>query len=456
MQTIVLEKEKRLKSIMQMHGLKETHYWAVSFFSNFSLYLCIYGASYLVGRYLFNMAIFTDTSGEVMNSINILWGVNQIGLGIILQTFFSSTKTATIMGYTLQAVVQLCTMYASVQLYLLPNQIPHYLYLIPQMTFTRLYYFMSIKCFESRCYSRLTELTGEPLYCFLYFVATALLYPLIGVLLNNVSFIKKKREATEKVGSTNKHNDSDDDQFTSLEMDSRIFSGELSDVEEEKNKTQKVNNPKEYPILIKGVSKTYKLNGKYFEALKSTHLSVAKGEVLGLLGPNGAGKTTLISILTGLIKPSSGTAWVGGYNIHKELPNVYKSIGVCPQFDLFWEDLTIEEHLLFYLRLKGCDARREDEKVRTVCKQVELQDHAKKQAKHLSGGMKRRLSLAISLIGDPDVIFLDEPTTGLDPLNREVFWKILEKVKGNKSIILTTHLMQEADFLSDRIGRWPW
>lgn len=232
-----------------------------------------------------------------------------------------------------------------------------------------------------------------------------------------------------------------------------IQSGDsMPDVTLEKDKASKCRDFDEYSIVIDGLSKVYQKAGKPFFALKNTGLCVQKGEVLGLLGPNGAGKTTLISILTGVTKPDSGAAWVGGYNILTELPNVYKNIGVCPQFDLFWEELTIEEHLLFYLRLKGSDLLYERENVDKVCKDVELLEHKYKRAKQLSGGMKRRLSLAIATIGDPKAIFLDEPTTGLDPLNREKFWKILERIKPNKSIILTTHLMQEADYLSDRIG----
>lgn len=211
---------------------------------------------------------------------------------------------------------------------------------------------------------------------------------------------------------------------------------------------------KSYPIIVEGISKIYYKNGVPFQALKSTSFHIARGEVLGLLGPNGAGKTTLISILTGQILPDSGNAWIGGNHIIHDLTSIYKNIGVCPQFDLFWEDLTITEHLLFYLRLKGCEPSDEIAHVDEVCSQVELLEHKNKLAKELSGGMKRRLSLAIAMIGDPQVIFLDEPTTGLDPLNREIFWKILERIKTNKSIILTTHLMQEADHLSDRIGKY--
>lgn len=134
------------------------------------------------------------------------------------------------------------------------------------------------------------------------------------------------------------------------------------------------------------------------------------------------------------------------------LQEVYKNIGVCPQFDLLWEELTVEEHLLFYLRLKGCSAYDEYKKVEDAVSLVKLTEDRYKKVRQLSGGMKRRLSLAIAIVGEPLVVFLDEPTTGLDPKNRIKFWETIEQIKKDKAIILTTHIMEEADVVSDRIG----
>lgn len=137
-----------------------------------------------------------------------------------------------------------------------------------------------------------------------------------------------------------------------------------------------------------------------------------------MLGPNGAGKTTLLSILTGIHGSDSGDAYIAGSNVYTQLNEVYKKIGVCPQFDLLWDELTIEDHLLFYLRLKGVETSCEKSSVKKAAEEVFLTPHLKKKVKELSGGMKRRLSLSIALVGEPKVIFLDEPTTGLDPANR--------------------------------------
>jgi len=177
-----------------------------------------------------------------------------------------------------------------------------------------------------------------------------------------------------------------------------------------------------------------------------------KGECFGLLGPNGAGKTTLISILTGLYPPTDGYAWVDGYDVHTEMDYIHRNIGVCPQHDILWDDLTCVEHLLFYARLKGVPKNEEMNQVEKILKEVGLSDSATKQANELSGGMRRRLSIAISLVGDSPILFLDEPTTGLDPETRRYLWTTIQNAKVGRCIILTTHSMEEADVLSTKIA----
>ena len=381
----------------------------------------------------------------MQHTLNLTWGLNQVGLAIILQTFVANSRTANILGYTCAVTVQFVCLYTSLQFFPTPFEVPTSLLLVPQMSYSRLYYFMSKQCLESRCMRSLGELRGEGHRTLVVFLATGLMYPVIGVLMNAVNFSFKKY--TSLKGKAKYSMGEKEDGDVKHKLSSGGEAGEMEVIDPASWVNDEIP-----PIIVKGVHKVYQKAGANFTALHPTTFRVNKGEVLGLLGPNGAGKTTLISILTGLIKPTSGEAWVGGHHVLTDLPSVYKSIGVCPQFDLFWEDLTIEEHLLFYLRLKGSDTSTEDERIREICSQVELREHMHKQAKSLSGGMKRRLSLAVALAGDPKAVFLDEPTTGLDPLNREGFWKIIEKVKANKAIILTTHLMQEADFLSDRIG----
>ena len=187
-------------------------------------------------------------------------------------------------------------------------------------------------------------------------------------------------------------------------------------------------------------------------AVDGVNLDIKKGELFAFLGPNGAGKTTTISMLCCLLKPTSGTAKVMGYDINHEPYRIKGVIGVSPQ------DTTLSEHLnsLENLRLVGHLHRIEPQKLKAWSKlmleTMGLADRAKDQVRRLSGGMKRRLSIALALIHNPQVLFLDEPTLGLDPQARRAVWEYIARLKGEKTILLTTHYMEEADFLADRIG----
>jgi ABC-type multidrug transport system ATPase subunit len=185
--------------------------------------------------------------------------------------------------------------------------------------------------------------------------------------------------------------------------------------------------PENLPLIVQDVKKVYpaKDGAKEKHALKSFCLSIRRGEMFGLLGPNGAGKTTLISILTGLYEADEGKAVVNGVNILENPAQIHMNMGVCPQFDLQWVNLTVREHLTFYALVKGVEPSRVKESVELAIKEVYLTKAADKYSRELSGGMRRRLSVAISMVGDPSIVLLDEPTTGLDPENRRQLWDIL-------------------------------
>jgi len=220
--------------------------------------------------------------------------------------------------------------------------------------------------------------------------------------------------------------------------------------EEERIKSGAVD---DLPLIVRNLKKTYTSFGrKAKKAVRGISFAVNHNECFGLLGANGAGKTTTISILTGLFPPTSGTATICGFSLTDELDKIHNCMSICPQFDIFWENLTSEETLLFFARLKGADPSQENEEVMKILAKVGLEQHRKKPVKALSGGMQRRLSIGISLVGDPQVIFLDEPTTGLDPETRRHLWDVLLDLKKGRSIVLTTHSMEEAEVLCDRLS----
>eukprot|EP00996_Jenningsia_fusiforme_P000792 NODE_1716_length_1428_cov_47.936911_g1548_i0.p1 GENE.NODE_1716_length_1428_cov_47.936911_g1548_i0~~NODE_1716_length_1428_cov_47.936911_g1548_i0.p1 ORF type:complete len:325 (-),score=68.30 NODE_1716_length_1428_cov_47.936911_g1548_i0:397-1371(-) len=173
----------------------------------------------------------------------------------------------------------------------------------------------------------------------------------------------------------------------------------------------------------------------------------------GLLGPNGAGKTTTLSILSGLLEPTSGTAYINGHDVTQDIESVHLSIGLCPQHDIFWgKHLTCEDHLLFFSRLKGVPPHAEQDHVTYWLSKVGLLHKRHSFPTQMSGGEQRRLSIAIALSGNPKTVFFDEPTTGLDPSVRREIWNIITDAKQQRCVILTTHSMEEAEVLSDKIG----
>ena len=186
-------------------------------------------------------------------------------------------------------------------------------------------------------------------------------------------------------------------------------------------------------------------------AVDGLSFTIHKGEVFCLLGHNGAGKTTTINILTGLFSATEGLAEVFGMDVNTDLDEVQKHMGVCPQHDILWDELTAAEHLALFAEIKGVKGSVAAE-VQLLLEEVGLVTVAQRRVGTFSGGMKRRLSVAISAIGNPRLIVLDEPTTGMDPVNRRSAWKLVQRLKRGRAIVLTTHSMEEADTLGDRIG----
>jgi ABC-2 type transport system ATP-binding protein len=191
-----------------------------------------------------------------------------------------------------------------------------------------------------------------------------------------------------------------------------------------------------------------------FTAVKGVSFAVEEGEVFGLLGPNGAGKSTLIRMLTTLIVPTAGSAIVGGCDIAKDPDGVRRSIGVIPQAMTSDLDLTVEENLLIYAKLHEVPRDRRNKLIPELLAAVELSEWSGKLVKNLSGGMRRRVEIARGLVHEPRVFFLDEPTTGLDPVSRVAVWEMLQRIRQERrlTILVTTHYMDEADRLSDRIA----
>jgi ABC-2 type transport system ATP-binding protein len=191
-----------------------------------------------------------------------------------------------------------------------------------------------------------------------------------------------------------------------------------------------------------------------FTAVKGISFSVDEGEIFGLLGPNGAGKSTLIRMMVTLLQPTSGTAVINGFDVVKEADGVRQSIGVIPQAMTSDLELSVEENLIIFAKLYSVPRAKRERLITELLEAVELTQWRKAQVKNLSGGMRRRVEIARGLVHEPRIFFLDEPTTGLDPVSRVAVWEMLAKIKSerNLTILITTHYMDEADKLCDRIA----
>ena len=201
-------------------------------------------------------------------------------------------------------------------------------------------------------------------------------------------------------------------------------------------------------IQTQGLTKRY----KNLTAVDSLDLEIRQGELFSLLGVNGAGKTTTLKMLTCLTAPTAGDALVGGFSITREPERVKSLIGVSPQETAVAPNLTVRENLELICGIHGFSKDKTQEKIAALCETFSLQEVLPRKAGKLSGGWQRRVSIAMALISEPQILFLDEPTLGLDVLARRELWDVIRELKGRITIILTTHYMEEAQALSDRIG----
>lgn len=225
---------------------------------------------------------------------------------------------------------------------------------------------------------------------------------------------------------------------------------EDSDVLEEKRKIHDgLIRPSDYDVVLKDITKQY----SNYLAVNKLCLGIKGYECFGLLGINGAGKTTTFKMMTGDEIMSHGDAWIRNYNLKTNMKDVHQNVGYCPQFDALLDDLTGKETLTMYCLLRGIPLNNCPDVIKKLAKDFDFEKHLNKQVKQFSGGNKRKLSSAIALIGDPPVIFLDEPTAGMDPATKRNLWNTLCKIRDKgKCLVLTSHSMEECEALCTRLA----
>jgi lipooligosaccharide transport system ATP-binding protein len=209
-----------------------------------------------------------------------------------------------------------------------------------------------------------------------------------------------------------------------------------------------------YPLQVINLHKTYRIPGnKSLEAVRGVSFEVKKGECFGLLGPNGAGKSTTIQCLAGFYPATSGQATINGFNVYTEPKKARKFLGICPQDDTLDSDFKVLDQMIRYASYFKIPEKISRPRAEALLARFDLTDKSKQEVESLSGGMKRRLQVARALMSDPQVLILDEPTTGLDPEVRRILWDVLIEYRAKGlAILLSTHYMEEAERLCDRVA----
>ena len=503
MYNIVIEKERQLIEIMRINGLKMRNYWISYFIFNYILYLITIIFFIIFGTFVFGLNLFKDSSFLLIFLTVFIWGFAQIGLAFFFQSFLSNGRTTSIIGYMIALWLTLTCASLNLALFVIPKEAPYILNIFPSFAICRIFFYMAAYCGYESCISDFKNVNTELRYALGYMMLGSVIFTILGVYLHEVlpkqygirknplfcitDEIKNcQRKDNIDNDKTNiidnkegkKDNDNDDN-----EIKTNLIDNKNEKEEEQISQSSDINNPlndkeiekeyvivqdiidkgerelRKYPLVCNGLTKIYSANLKSKDPKKRNRKSLNNftvclkdNEIFGLLGPNGAGKTTFFSILTGIYEPTGGNAYIRGHSIRTELERSHEFIGYCPQFDLLWEDLSVENTLLFYSRIKNKNENKIISMVEKILQDVKLTRFRNYLVRELSGGMKRRLSLGIALIGEPPIVFLDEPTTGLDPKNKREIWDILSHCKANRCMILTTHLMDEAETLCDRIG----
>ncbi len=456
---LVMEKETRIKSLMEFHGMSNMSYLASNWIFFLFMYVALASLFWGFGAAL-NLEVFVATAVTTMGMFWLLWGLSLISLSYFLSAFVNGKSAASMLGYTVALGGPLFATLLALGVYVIADvPMPVAWFLWPQIAMVRGIYLFTAACtLDNACYNHLWSLNASDemasVLGMLAFdtVAFFVLFLYLDQVLPRSYGIAKHpcfcfqpllRRWRRRRGQYDRVEHDGDEPAAALDS-------EVQHEQELVDTLSPYEIEHDYPLVLKHLSKRYE--GASKAAVRDFSLAMTPSQVLGLLGENGAGKTTTIAMLTGLYAPSSGDAFVNGSSIVSDIDTVHASIGVCPQFSILWEELTVREHLLFFARLKGVGFLDEKHHVDESLRDYGLLSVATRKAGALSGGMKRRLCVAIALVGGSRVVFLDEPTTGLDPVSKRQLWSIVSASKTDRSVVLTTHDLFEAEILSQRIG----
>ena len=476
---IVAEKELKLRESMRVMGLIDGVYWFSWLVLN--VFMNIVAAFLLIAAgHIFRLPLFVRNDFGTYGVLLVLFSIAMVPIGMLLAALVNRASTATTAGFAVFLVGTLIQSFASV--------------LYQQSSGTAAataFSFFPFVVFAKGLADLAAATTNDfqaglrwkdrfhndwwPLQKTFYFlIGDFFIYLLIALYIDNILYSKRpwyflftraywlgpKRRSSDEASRKKKMKKMHANASLAQSSSSSIYDVEDvdDDVEAEEKLVKSGDLPTSKVVILDRLSMTYSKN-RYmccgnvsFRAVKDVCVSLDDGQLFCLLGHNGAGKSTTIGMLTGLLKPTGGDATIFGHSILDSMDMIRENMGVCPQHDVLWPQLTAREHLELYAGFKKLYFEEMEKDVSERLEDVALTAAADTPCGAYSGGMKRRLSVSIALIGDPKIVFLDEPTTGMDPVSRRQVWNLIERVKRGRVTLLTTHSMEEADVLGDRIA----
>ncbi|KNA24420.1 hypothetical protein SOVF_016020 isoform A [Spinacia oleracea] len=454
--SIVYEKEKKLRIMMKMHGLRDTAYWAITYIYCLMVSL-LFVQFFLIAGKLSGLYFFTK-NGYTLQSMFYFLHVNwQISFAFLISTLVSTVKTAQVVGSTFMMLICIFSFFIAsrvIESTAFSGSFVVLVEMFPGFALYRgVYEFQKYATFAKNGagvgmqWQNLND-PGNGIKKAMVIMITEwkIMLSLAYYLDQVLSSGSGRRRSPLFFLHCLRRKPSSQEQYLQRNSSQLFPSNDHSDVAQERQKVEQLmqEGSTSYTAICDNIKKIYpgRDGNPAKAAVRGLSLALGRSECFGMLGPNGAGKTSFISMMIGLTEPTSGTAYVEGLDITTCMNNVYTCMGVCPQFDLLWETLTGREHLYFYGRLKNLRGPVLKRAVEEALKDVNLFHGgvADKHAGKYSGGMKRRLSVAISLIGNPKIVYLDEPSTGLDPASRNSLWNVVKRAKKNRAILLTSKM----------------
>lgn len=458
----VFEKESKIREGLYMMGLKDGIFY-LSWFITYSVQFAITSAIVTVCT-MRSLFMYSDKS--IVFVYFFLFGLSAIMLSFLISTFFTRAKTAVAVG-TLSFLGAFFPYYtvsgsdASMVLKVVASFLSPTAFALGTVNFADYE-----RAHVGLRWSNIWRASSGAnfLVCLLMMLLDTIVYCVIGLYLDKIlprgngvryrwNFLFKKY-FWENKGTPQENCSSSqvrvDDTFCG--MATRAADGFFQPAFEAISLDMKQQELEKRCIQIRNLHKVYSSRKGKFCAVNSLELTLYENQILALLGHNGAGKSTTIAMLVGLLPPTSGDAVVFGKSIKTDMDYLRKGLGVCPQNDILFPELTVKEHLELFATMKGVEDTDMERAVHDMVDEVGLADKVNTIVRALSGGMKRKLSLGIALIGNSKVIILDEPTSGMDPYSMRSTWLLIKKIKKGRIILLTTHSMDEADVLGDRIA----